>query len=148
MVNLKRVSQRYIIFSAICFVLISANMLIENVEAWLIIDIILLVLFTNRITENYNVGKRLNKTIRKNKYQIDKIREARRTSKTITAIWRQNILYQKISYCFSVIFIVCLVLVSINMVLGNIQAWLVIDMILLAVFSVSIIIRCIIVKNS
>ena len=121
--------------------LIATNMIIEDVQAWLIIDIILIIILTNRVIENYRVGHNLNRTIRRDTYEVKKLQKLERANGSLLQTLNENITFRKISYFFSALFAGCLALLSINMVIGDIQAWFIIDIILLISFGISIIVR-------
>ena len=133
MENVKKISIRYLIFSSICLTLIATNMIIDDITAWLIIDIILIIVLANRVTENYRVSKELKEYLKK-------------YSPTDTG-YSRTVKIQKVSQMFSILFAVCLALVSSNMVIGSLDAWLIIDIILLTAFSISIVVRYAIIKT-
>ena len=104
MPDLKNISRRYIIFSALCFWLIGLNMIIQDVQTWLIIDIILIIILTNRVIENYRVGHDLNADIMITRRTLRKMTDAASASKyhTVVTSLEKTITYQKISYFFSI----------------------------------------------
>ena len=132
MQDVKGISQRYILFSAIGIVLIIANLIVGSIEAWLVIDLFLIILLTNRVTENHRVYVELKK------YLV--------WAKDPETELKHNI--QKISRMFSILFGACLILVVSNMIIGHVGFWYFIDAILLIAFTISIIIRILVVHNT
>ena len=146
--DIKRISIRYIIFSALCFGLIAINLIIEDITVWIIIDIALLIILTNRVTENYRVGRNFTESIKNHRLFLKELKEGELTYKTTNNKLHEEINFQKISYFFSALFAVGLALVATNMVIQDIMVWYWIDALLLVSFAISIIIRTIIVRRS